>query len=755
MPGRWAPSSRSTCPMIHIREVGEGPVVHLPDDAHQGGGRGYPHQEDRAHHDSHQGGNDMPDAGFHRLVINTRLGITKRKSLSELGITDWCPPSVHHSADIKEHLHQHPSVPGLLSATPSEGEGGRKSFHVYEDCDSKVMMPKYEILHSGQYWQDIRRRAKETKAAHAEREARAPSIAPTLGDSGHVFTFVPGRRQPYTGLVQTSGKIVAVPNPKSTSQEQARVAQLAAKHKERRQAAEADRVARANRLQQQTKDADSALLARLNWGKRQRDSEASATGSKKRKLSCTAPCTIHHKKRHPKKIRLLSTKNMIFKVQKPGRFYREADRDETTMVAVEVARGPGQSSPQGEKAEWLNTFRDQLRDAGKDPGSVYTDTTNAFITRYRDPESKPPVILPTTDEEEKARRGSIQQKLRIVHSAAIAGILGTMQTMSGPGSRPQCKPNLAVYLKLHYASRVKPQFDLVWADAKKTVPWTERVAMSQDYARTCWEKESPQFRAEVEEAGIAMHQADMEEWKASRKSPEGSAEEYHKYVTREERREIDQLSSSAMESLNEVVFSLKLAIYEHRERGHNLTTRASQRWKIPSRAMAMPHSAKLSAEGALGASRGWHTVFTGWAAVDGPGHSTDHDPRRSCHARFTHHPVPANTAPTPTPVLSPSPSRPSSPPRSPPPCPSSKSLKTALTVWGDYHIGSDFGDQLFDWWKDLGAADRWTGVGANKLWQLMVEDITWVLKDVLTQDRAAVEEWQAEESHRAEGDGGQ
>ncbi|KAJ7336148.1 hypothetical protein DFH08DRAFT_813392 [Mycena albidolilacea] len=184
-------------------------------------------------------------------------------------------------------------------------------------------MPKYEILHSGQYWQDIRCRAKETKAPHAEWEARAPSIAPTLGDSGRVFTFVPGRRQPYTGLVQTSGKIMAVSNPKSTSQEQARVAQLAAKHKERRQAAEADRVARANRLQQvrahfsqQTKDADSALLARLNGGKQQRNSEASATGLKKRKCA------------------------------EAGEVYREADRDETTMVVVEVARGPGQSSPQ-------------------------------------------------------------------------------------------------------------------------------------------------------------------------------------------------------------------------------------------------------------------------------------------------------------------------------------------------------------------------------------------------------------------------
>jgi hypothetical protein len=96
------------------------------------------------------------------------------------------------------------------------------------------------------------------------------------------------------------------------------------------------------------------------------------------------------------------------------------------MIHKKTGESRGRKSDfTGEKAEWLDTFRDQLRDAGKDPGSVYTDATNAVITRYgydlpfaenvdRDPESKPPVILPTTDEEEKARRGSIQQKLCIV-----------------------------------------------------------------------------------------------------------------------------------------------------------------------------------------------------------------------------------------------------------------------------------------------------------------------------------------------------
>ncbi|KAJ7797239.1 hypothetical protein B0H14DRAFT_3493972 [Mycena olivaceomarginata] len=507
------------------------------------------------------------------------------------------------------------------------------------------------------------------------------------------------------------------------------------------------------------------------------------------------------------------------------------------MTRKKTGKSRGRKSDfMGEKAEWLDTFRDQLRDAGKDPGSVYTDATNAFITRYRydlpfaenvdrDPESKPPVILPTTDEEEKARRGSIQQKLRIklsnyfrnrwrakkVHSAAIAGILGTMQTMSGPGSRPQCKPNLAVYLKLHYASRVKPQFDLVWADAKKTVPWTERVAMSQDYARTCWEKESPQFRAEVEEAGIAMHQADMEEWKASRKSPEGSAEEYH----------------NAMESLNEVGIPLADALAERlgshvvilivgpvgSEKGEGFTAMENS---ITCYGHAAFSKAECRGRAWLPLEDGTLSLPDGLLSMD---QATPPITTPAVVATPVSHitPVPANTAPTPTPVPVPVPVPSIITPTITPTVPvqqiaedgidrvgwSESLIETHayLTTknWGPrwtallsalvdsrvivvpyYHIGSDFGDQLFDWWKDLGAADRWTGVGgegekseasrvqsdffihdwiklhgigaddaalaANKLWQLMVEDITWVLKDVLTQDHAAVEEWQAEKA---------
>jgi hypothetical protein len=79
----------------------------------------------------------------------------------------------------------------------------------------------------------------------------------------------------------------------------------------------------------------------------------------------------------------------------------------------------------GEKQQWLGGFCDALQDAGDDPGSVYTDVTNAFILRYGydlpfgdnvdgDPAANPPVISANPDAKEKERRDTIQKQLRAV-----------------------------------------------------------------------------------------------------------------------------------------------------------------------------------------------------------------------------------------------------------------------------------------------------------------------------------------------------
>ncbi|KAF8197292.1 hypothetical protein K438DRAFT_1760078 [Mycena galopus ATCC 62051] len=96
----------------------------------------------------------------------------------------------------------------------------------------------------------------------------------------------------------------------------------------------------------------------------------------------------------------------------------------------------------------------------------------------------------------------------------------------------------------------------------------------------------------------------------------------------------------------------------------------------------------------------------------------------------------------------------------------------------DYAIGDDFGAELLEWWKELGPAARWEtssvgkgdkeprwehecrggdGIGANevalegnKVWQLLVSDITWVLENILPQQRKAMDEWAAEKAAEKE-----
>ncbi|KAJ7153790.1 hypothetical protein C8R46DRAFT_1042168 [Mycena filopes] len=206
----------------------------------------------------------------------------------------------------------------------------------------------------------------------------------------------------------------------------------------------------------------------------------------------------------------------------------------------------------GEKAEWLDSFKATVTGAGlQGVGAEYTDITNRFILRYgydlpfkqntaEDPTLNPPVISEDVTPEETTRRKAIRAKLRTklscwyrmryrnkkVHGGSINKILSTMQEMAG-APRPRCKTAVTVYSKLHYDTRLKPGFDAVWAEAKKTLPEKMRVSMSQDYVRAQWEGETEEFKKSIEEQAASMHAEAMEQWKAGRNAEMSSAEEYH------------------------------------------------------------------------------------------------------------------------------------------------------------------------------------------------------------------------------------
>ncbi|KAJ7844075.1 hypothetical protein B0H13DRAFT_1895501, partial [Mycena leptocephala] len=117
-------------------------------------------------------------------------------------------------------------------------------------------MPKYEILHSGEYWQTLRR-------AKAEREARRaaqprPDYVP---DGGLIFTFVPGWAEPVTSTLHPNGSLIPIPGlPVASSTARAPAAIMRARPKPRngRSTNSFAAVATARATQE-----DAVLLARL------------------------------------------------------------------------------------------------------------------------------------------------------------------------------------------------------------------------------------------------------------------------------------------------------------------------------------------------------------------------------------------------------------------------------------------------------------------------------------------------------------
>ncbi|KAJ7438842.1 hypothetical protein B0H11DRAFT_2254347 [Mycena galericulata] len=136
-------------------------------------------------------------------------------------------------------------------------------------------MPDFEILHSGQYWQDLRRRAKAASDARVAAAARADSFAPILGDGATIITFTPGCSVPITSVQYPNGRIVPISgSPTLTPSTRSACARPR------------PRVRGTNSILASRSRDDEILLARFAE-KRKRDEEAESSGwaQKKRKAA--------------------------------------------------------------------------------------------------------------------------------------------------------------------------------------------------------------------------------------------------------------------------------------------------------------------------------------------------------------------------------------------------------------------------------------------------------------------------------------
>ncbi|KAK6977463.1 hypothetical protein R3P38DRAFT_2810294 [Favolaschia claudopus] len=87
---------------------------------------------------------------------------------------------------------------------------------------SSTTNPPFEILRSGQYWADLRRRKRDCDAAPYPNHRHAPSFhrepfEPASFDGATVVTFIPGRAQPVTRVQLSNGKLLPVADAAATN----------------------------------------------------------------------------------------------------------------------------------------------------------------------------------------------------------------------------------------------------------------------------------------------------------------------------------------------------------------------------------------------------------------------------------------------------------------------------------------------------------------------------------------------------------
>ncbi|KAJ7708876.1 hypothetical protein B0H17DRAFT_1124670 [Mycena rosella] len=223
-------------------------------------------------------------------------------------------------------------------------------------------------------------------------------------------------------------------------------------------------------------------------------------------------------------------------------------------------RAPGRESAfKGEKLEWLESFEADFRKSGnqgEDRGAFYNDISKKWLTRYGynvpftqnvegDMATWTPVnrkigltgdVLTLENNFQESTGKILRKKLsdwychwftgKRVNGSTVKTILKVMHQMSGGNTRPCQKTELALYSSKYYATWMKTEFDVLWEVAKQTLGPEQRVSMCQDFVRSKFNAETPEFRAAIKVEAEEAHKAAMKKYKEARQIPEKSVEGY-------------------------------------------------------------------------------------------------------------------------------------------------------------------------------------------------------------------------------------
>ena len=79
--------------------------------------------------------------------------------------------------------------------------------------------------------------------------------------------------------------------------------------------------------------------------------------------------------------------------------------------------------------------------------------------------------------------------------------------------RPKKAVGVNVYSQQYYQERLKAEFDAQWEDVKSVVPSCEQLAMTKEFVRDSWNKETIEFHRALQEEIDQEYNAQLEKWK--------------------------------------------------------------------------------------------------------------------------------------------------------------------------------------------------------------------------------------------------
>lgn len=94
--------------------------------------------------------------------------------------------------------------------------------------------------------------------------------------------------------------------------------------------------------------------------------------------------------------------------------------------------------------------------------------------------------------------------------------------------RPNKPKILHRYSQVHYKDRIKPNFDVFWAEQEGIIAKNQRLAVTQDFIQKSWLAETPEFRAAFEELVEGEYQESLKAYSRrmdySRTTPQAKLE---------------------------------------------------------------------------------------------------------------------------------------------------------------------------------------------------------------------------------------